>query len=88
MDRIQAFKQTKCFELAVKSRTLSPHKICGDVTTHVIGFYDLVDLWVKTPMILGARSTSRSREQSTKRRSRGKNMRKVCLFYSQNSKIV
>ena len=35
---------------------------------HVIGFSDLVDLWVikiKNPMILCARSTSRSSEQST-----------------------
>ena len=48
-------------------------------------FFDLVDLWV---MILCARSTSRSREQSTKRRSRSENMWKVCLFYSQNNKIV
>ena len=39
-------------------------------------------------MILCARSTSRSREQSTKRRSRSENMWKVCLFYSQNNKIV
>ena len=39
-------------------------------------FFDLVDLWV---MILCARSTSRSREQSTKRRSRSENMRNVCL---------
>ena len=39
-------------------------------------------------MILCARSTSRSREQSTKRRSCSKSMRKVCLFYSQNNKIV
>ena len=39
-------------------------------------------------MILCARSTSRSREQSTKRISRSENMWKVCLFYSQNNKIV
>ena len=41
--------------------------------SHVTGFSDLVDLWViksKKPMILCARSTSRSREQSTKGRSR------------------
>ena len=51
----------------------------------VTGFSDLVDLWVikiKKPMILCARSMSRSREQSTKRRSRSENMRKV---YSQNN---
>ena len=57
----------------------------------VIGFSFLVELWVikiKKPMILCARSTSRSREQSTKRISRSENMRKVCLFYSQNNKIV
>ena len=43
---------------------------------HVIGFSDLIDLWVikiKKSMILCARSTSRSREQSTKLRSRSKN---------------
>ena len=39
-------------------------------------------------MILCARSTSRSREQSTKRRSRSESMRKVCLFYSQNNIMV
>ena len=76
LDRIQAFKQTKCFELAVISRTsrsLSSHKICGDVTSHVIGCSDFVDLWVikiKKPMILCARSTSISREQSTKHGAR------------------
>ena len=41
----------------------------------------------KKPMILCARSTSRSREQSTKRRSRSENMWKVCLFYNQYNKI-
>ena len=35
-------------------------------------------------MILCARNTSRSREQSKKRRSRSENMWKVCLFCSQN----
>ena len=57
----------------------------------MIGFPGLVDLWVikiKRPMILCARNTSRSREQSKKRRSRSENMRKVCLFYSQNNKIL
>ena len=39
-------------------------------------------------MILCARSTSRSREQNTKCRSRSENVRKVCLSYSQNNKIV
>ena len=42
-----------------------------------IAFTDIVDLWVikiKKPIILCARSTSRSREQSTKRRSRSENM--------------
>ena len=42
---------------------------------------------IKKPMILCARSTSRSREQSTKRRSCSENMRMVCLFHSQNNKI-
>ena len=41
----------------------------------------------KKPMILCACRTSRSREQSTKRRSRSENMCKVCSFYSQNNKI-
>ena len=35
---------------------------------HVIGYSDLVDLWVKKPMILCARCASRSGEQSTKPR--------------------
>ena len=39
-------------------------------------------------MILCARSTSRWSEQSTKRRSCSENMWEVCLFYSQNNKIV
>ena len=39
-------------------------------------------------MILCARIISRSREQSTKRRSHSENMRKVCLSYSQNKKMV
>ena len=54
---------------------------------HLIGFSDLVGLWVikiKKPMILCARSTPRSREQSTKR---SENTWKVCLFDSQNNKI-
>ena len=53
----------------------------------MIGFSDLDDLWVikiKKPMILCAHSTSRSSEQSTKRRSRSGSMRKVCLFSSQS----
>ena len=55
------------------------------------GFSDLVDLWVikiKKSMILCARSTSKSREQSKKRRSRSENMRKVRLFYSQNDCMI
>ena len=43
---------------------------------------------MKKPMILCARSTSRSREQITKRRSSSDNMWKVCLVCSQNNKIV
>ena len=39
-------------------------------------------------MILWARSTSRSSEQSMKYKSNSENMRKFCSFYSQNSKIV
>ena len=39
-------------------------------------------------MILCARSTSKSCEQSTRRRSHSENMRKGCSFYSQNNKIV
>ena len=41
---------------------------------------DLVDLWVikiKKNLILCARTTSRSREQSRKRKSSSENMRKV-----------
>ena len=56
-----------------------------------IGFSDLLELWVitiKKPMILCARNTSRSREQSTKRRSSSENMRKVCLFHRQNKKTL
>ena len=52
---------------------------------HGIRFSDLVDLWVikiRKPMILCARSTSRSREQSTKHRSRSENVRKFCLSYN------
>ena len=48
-----------------------------EVKFHVIVFSDLADLWVikiRKPVILCARSTSRSREQSTKRRSRSDNM--------------
>ena len=65
---------------------------CDSKNGYVVRVSDLVDLWVimiKMPMILcaGTRSTSRSREQSTKRRSRSKNMQMVCLFYSQNNKI-
>ena len=55
-----------------------------DGNKHVIRFLDLLDLWVikiKKPIILCTRSTSRSREQSTKPRSGSENMRKVCLFY-------
>ena len=50
----------------------------------MIGFSDLVDLWVikiKMTMILCARSTSRSREQSTKRRSSSGNMWKVYSIF-------
>ena len=50
-----------------------------------------VDLWVikmKKPIILCARSTSRSSEQSKKRRARNKNMRTFCLFYDHNNKIL
>ena len=42
----------------------------------------------KKPMILCPRSTSRSRELSTKCRSRSENVWKVCLVYSQNNKII
>ena len=43
---------------------------------HVIGFLDLIDLWVikiKKPMILCTRSTSRSSDLNTKCRSSSKN---------------
>ena len=78
-----------CNITVVQSST-TPH---GNNTERVPrdGFSDLVDLWVikiKKPMILCARSTSRSREQNAKRRSRSENKRKACLSYSQNNKIV
>ena len=55
---------------------------------HVIQFSNLIDLRVihiKKPMILCAHSKSRSSKQSTKRRSRSKDVQKVC---NQNNKIV
>ena len=48
-------------------------RLPAPANNHVIGFSALVDLWVfkiKNYMILCARSTSKSSEQSTKRRSR------------------
>ena len=57
----------------------------------VICFSDFIDLWIieiEKPIILCTCSTSRSSEQSMIHRSRSKNMWKVCLFYSQNTKIV
>ena len=39
-------------------------------------------------MILCARSTSRSSEKNTKRRSRSESMWKLCWFYSGNNKIL
>ena len=42
----------------------------------------------KKPTILCARSTSSKSERSKKCRSRSENIRKGCLFYSQNNKIV
>ena len=53
-----------------------------------IGVSDRFDLRVIRPMILCAHSTSRSREQSTKGRLKNENMWKVCLFYSENKKIL
>ena len=59
--------------------------------THVVGISDLIDLWVikiKKPIILSTHSTLRSSEQSTKCRSRSKNMQrfvysivKITVFY-------
>ena len=57
----------------------------------MIGFSDLVDLWVikiKSPWSFAHHSRSRSSEQSTKRRSRSENMGKVCLFCSKNNQIA
>ena len=51
-------------------------------TYHVVGFYDLVDLWVikiKKPIILCTR-TSKSSEQSMKLRSLSENSWKLCYF--------
>ena len=62
--------------------------LCYIEKNHLIGFSDLVDLWVikiKKPMILCACSTSRSREQSTKYAD---HTARTCLFYSHNNKIV
>ena len=63
----------------------------GVSSYHVIEFSYLFDLWVikilKKPMILCARSTSSSSEQSTKRRSRSESMRNFCFFHSQNNNI-
>ena len=73
------------------NRTLSTkEKIPSTILCNLTGVSDLVDLWViknKKPRILYACSTSRSREQSTKRRSCSENMWKVCLFFSQNKNI-
>ena len=57
----------------------------------MIGFYDPVDLYVikiKKPMVLCKRNTSRSSEQNMKRQSRSENMRKVCLFCSEDNKVL
>ena len=43
---------------------------------------------IKKPIILRVRRTSKSNEQSTKCISHTVNMRKICLFYSPNNKIV
>ena len=48
----------------------------------------LTSLILKMSMILCARSTSRSREQSTKRGSSSENMWKICSFDSHNNKIL
>ena len=80
-----------------RKRNILGQKSCGNyisnykywLSKRTVGFSDLVALWVikiKKPMILCARSTSRSREQKPK--SCGDNMRKVCSFYSHNNKIV
>ena len=53
-------------------------------------FSDLVflTLLIKKPMILCARSTSRSREQSSKHKSSTGNMWKFCSFYDQTNKSL
>ena len=60
---------------------------------HVMGLSLPRWLWVniikiKKPMNLCTRSMLRSSEQSTKHRSHRESMQKVCLFSSQNNKIV
>ena len=63
------------------SKDLSHHEC--NIAVHVILFSNLVDLWVikiKKIMILCTCSTSRWSEQSTKHRSRSKNMQKVFSF--------
>ena len=57
----------------------------------VIGFFDHVDLWVikmKSPWSFGHVVCRFASEQSAKHRSLSEDMWKVCLFYSQNNKIV
>ena len=57
---------------------------------HVIGYCDLVDLWVIKIKRLWSFAclVCRDHVNSTKRRSHSKNLWKVCWFCSQNNKIV
>ena len=57
---------------------------------HVVGFSHLVELWVikiKSPWFF-AHVVRPDHVNSTKLKSSSENMRKVCLFYSQNNIIV
>ena len=78
--------------LGVKNRTEYRHYkalICMQSINLVIGFSRCFvgNIKIKTPMILCALSTLSSCEHTfIMNRSSSENMRKVCLFYSQNNK--
>ena len=84
-------KQAKLIEEKRKMTDWNIDKIQFYMNIHVIRFTNLADLWVKIkekPVILCAHSMLRSCEQRMKCRSCSENMQKVCLFHSQNNKIV
>ena len=65
---------------------MSPKKYLSTSHSHVIEFSDLVVVKIESLMMLCERSTSRSREQSTK--TQIKQRGHVSLSYSQNNKIL